>query len=66
MGRLASTVKDVLTAEGRDRLGAVVEFIEKLLSRLRSKLEAAGITIRTVRGLGYYLEKPDDADPQHH
>jgi two-component system OmpR family response regulator len=38
----------------------------KLLSRLRSKLEAAGITIRTVRGLGYYLEKPDDADPQHH
>jgi len=40
--------------------------IEKLLSRLRSKLEVAGITIRTVRGLGYYLEKPDDADPQHH
>ena len=39
--------------------------IEKLLSRLRSKLEVAGITIRTVRGLGYFLEKPDDADPQH-
>ncbi|MFN4326195.1 MAG: response regulator [Azonexus sp.] len=35
--------------------------IEKLVSRLRSKLEVAGITIRTVRGLGYYLEKPDDA-----
>ena len=29
--------------------------IEKLLSRLRSKLEIAGITIRTVRGLGYQL-----------
>lgn len=33
--------------------------IEKFISRLRSKLEPAGITIRTVRGLGYYLEKPD-------
>ena len=30
--------------------------IEKLLSRLRSKLEVAGITIRTVRGLGYRFE----------
>src|SRR5574343_838298 len=35
--------------------------IEKLMSRLRSKIEVAGITIRTVRGLGYYLEKPNDA-----
>ena len=33
--------------------------IEKFISRLRSKLEPAGITIRTVRGLGYYLEKPE-------
>jgi len=33
--------------------------IEKFISRLRNKLEPAGITIRTVRGLGYYLEKPD-------
>lgn len=32
--------------------------IEKSISRLRSKLEPAGILIRTVRGLGYYLEKP--------
>ena len=37
-GRLASTVKDVLTAEGHDRLGAVVEFIEKLLSRTGSTI----------------------------
>lgn len=35
--------------------------IEKLMSRLRSKIEVSGITIRTVRGLGYFLEKPDDA-----
>jgi two-component system OmpR family response regulator len=32
--------------------------IEKFVSRLRSKLEPAGVNIRTVRGLGYYLEKP--------
>jgi two-component system OmpR family response regulator len=31
--------------------------IEKFVSRLRSKLEPAGVNIRTVRGLGYYLEK---------
>ena len=36
--------------------------IEKFISRLRSKLEPAGVTIRTVRGLGYYLEKPPTAD----
>lgn len=35
--------------------------VEKFISRLRSKLEPAGINIRTVRGLGYYLEKPDEA-----
>ena len=39
--------------------------IEKFISRLRTKLEPAGINIRTVRGLGYFLEKPaDDRDPQ--
>jgi two-component system OmpR family response regulator len=35
--------------------------IEKIVSRLRVKLEPAGITIRTVRGLGYFLEQPGDA-----
>lgn len=34
--------------------------VEKFVSRLRSKLEPAGLLIRTVRGLGYYLEKPTD------
>lgn len=33
--------------------------IEKQVSRLRVKLEPAGIMINTVRGLGYYLEKFD-------
>lgn len=36
--------------------------IEKFVSRLRIKLEPANIVIRTVRGLGYYLEKPANAD----
>lgn len=36
--------------------------VEKFISRLRSKLEPAGIVIRTVRGLGYYLVKPADTD----
>lgn len=35
--------------------------IEKFISRLRVKLEPAGVTIRTVRGLGYFLENP----PEH-
>ena len=30
--------------------------IEIYIHRLRKKLEAAGITIRTVRGVGYTLE----------
>ncbi len=36
--------------------------VEKFVSRLRGKLEPAGITIRTVRGLGYFLEKPPEDD----
>lgn len=32
--------------------------IEVYVHRLRKKLEAAGVTIRTIRGLGYLLEKP--------
>lgn len=33
--------------------------IEVYISRLRSKLHNAGITIRTVRGFGYVVEDPD-------
>lgn len=32
--------------------------IEVHVSRLRSKLEGAGIYIRSIRGFGYYLERP--------
>ena len=34
--------------------------IEVYVHRLRKKLEPAGVTIRTIRGLGYLLEKPTD------
>ena len=40
--------------------------VEKFVSRLRTKLEPAGVNIRTVRGLGYYLEKPADSDDATH
>ena len=32
--------------------------IEVYIHRLRKKLESAGVPIRTIRGLGYLLEKP--------
>jgi two-component system OmpR family response regulator len=34
--------------------------IEVYVHRLRKKLEVGGIRITTVRGLGYYLERPND------
>lgn len=38
--------------------------IEVYIHRLRKKLEATGVNITTVRGLGYYLEKPaEEAKP---
>jgi two-component system OmpR family response regulator len=33
--------------------------IEVYVHRVRRKFEPAGVTIRTVRGMGYLLEKPD-------
>jgi len=35
--------------------------IEVYVHRLRRKLEPAGVTIRTIRGLGYLLERPSGA-----
>ncbi|MDR1274888.1 MAG: response regulator transcription factor [Candidatus Accumulibacter sp.] len=32
--------------------------VEKYISRLRTKIAPSGTTIRTVRGLGYYLDAP--------
>ena len=36
-----------------------VNAVEKVISRLRAKLEGSGVTIRTVRGLGYSLKTDD-------
>ncbi|MEI7611888.1 MAG: winged helix-turn-helix domain-containing protein [Betaproteobacteria bacterium] len=35
--------------------------VEKCISRLRIKIEPSGIAIRTVRGLGYFLETPNES-----
>jgi two-component system OmpR family response regulator len=56
-GRVVS--KDQLT----DRLYGVSDevgpnAIEVFVHRLRRKIEAAGVSIRTIRGLGYLVEKP--------
>ena len=37
-----------------------VNAVEKLISRLRTKLEGSGVIIRTVRGLGYSLGIDED------
>ena len=37
--------------------------VEVHLSRLRAKIEPSGITIRTIRGLGYLVESWKDAQP---
>ena len=34
--------------------------IEVYVHRLRKKLEPSGLSITTIRGLGYCLEKPKD------
>ena len=35
--------------------------IEQYVSRLRKRLAAHGLTVRTARGIGYYLDKTPDA-----
>lgn len=39
-----------------------VNAVEKLISRLRAKLETSGVLIRTVRGLGYSLGSDENPD----
>jgi DNA-binding response OmpR family regulator len=57
---------------GKDKIaGAVASWdehispnaIEVHISRLRAKLEPAGVVIRTIRGLGYLIEAPANAKP---
>jgi len=39
--------------------------IEVFVHRLRRKIEPAGVLIRTIRGLGYLVEKPSVEKPSH-
>jgi two-component system, OmpR family, response regulator len=39
--------------------------IEVFVHRLRRKIEPAGVLIRTIRGLGYLVEKPTVEKPSH-
>jgi two-component system OmpR family response regulator len=57
---------------GKDKIaGAVASWDEQMssnaievqMSRLRAKLEPSGITIRTIRGLGYLVEAPRHDKP---
>ena len=41
--------------------GASSNAVEVFIYRLRRKLEASGVDIRTVRGMGYVIEKPNGA-----
>jgi two-component system OmpR family response regulator len=34
--------------------------IEQYISRLRRRLQPLGLNLRTVRGIGYLLERPGD------
>jgi DNA-binding response OmpR family regulator len=46
-----------------DDTGANVNAVEVFLHRLRRKITGSGATIRTIRGLGYLLEKDGDGKP---
>ena len=57
---------------GKDKIASAVaswdeqispNAIEVHISRLRAKLEPAGVVIRTIRGLGYLVEPPPNAKP---
>lgn len=50
--------KDQLQALVSGQDGAAYNVVEVYISRLRAKLDPAGVRIRTVRGFGYMLEDP--------
>jgi len=59
-GRIVSKEQliQAITAWDRELSGNA---IEAYVHRVRGKLEGSGVVIRTVRGLGYMLEKPENA-----
>lgn len=60
MGRVVSKEQLLESLTGWDEdIG--VNAIEVYVHRLRKKLEPAGVSLRTIRGLGYLIEKTHDA-----
>ena len=59
-GRIVSKEQLMDALYGWDEANSV-NAVEKVISRLRSKLLDAGISVRSIRGLGYSLESLDGA-----
>lgn len=59
-GRIVAKEQLMDALYGWDEVNSV-NAVEKVISRLRSKLMDAGITVRSVRGLGYSVEAIDGA-----
>lgn len=59
-GRIVSKEQLMDALYGWDEANSV-NAVEKVISRLRSKLIDAGITVRSIRGLGYSVEATDGA-----
>lgn len=55
-GKIVAKEQIALSSHGWD-LGVSDNAIEVCVSRLRAKIEPAGLKLRTVRGLGYLLEE---------
>jgi two-component system OmpR family response regulator len=58
-GRIVSKEQLLQTLCGWDH-DVTINAVEMIVHRLRNKVEAFGVNIRTVRGLGYMLERSDD------
>lgn len=59
-GRIV-TREEIATALYQDDNAVSDNAIEQILSRFRKRIAACGLTLRTVRGLGYFFEAGDDA-----
>jgi DNA-binding response OmpR family regulator len=59
LGRIVSKEQLLQTLCGWDN-DVTINAVEMIVHRLRGKVEAFGVNIRTVRGLGYMLEHNDD------
>lgn len=59
-GRIVSKEQLMSALYGWDEVNSM-NAVEKVISRLRAKVAEAGVTVRSIRGLGYSLELNEDA-----